>query len=64
MGLETENTFEEVNTLFERVYKIYEQRHNEVDYNFLNYFVIHNCFYIKCNYFLSPTRLGWLQVQV
>jgi hypothetical protein len=38
MSLEIRNTFEEVNILFECVYRIYKQRHNEIDYNCLDNF--------------------------
>jgi hypothetical protein len=35
MGLAEENIYDEVENIFESVYRIYEQRHSQVDYKFI-----------------------------
>jgi hypothetical protein len=54
IGLEAGNAYEEVNTLFESVFRIYEQQHNEVDYSCLDNF------YLNYNYLYIITKLFFL----
>jgi hypothetical protein len=39
MGLAEGNVYDEVENLFESVYRIYEQRHSQVDYKFIIIFL-------------------------
>jgi hypothetical protein len=49
MGLAEGNVYDEVENMFETVYRIYEQRHSQVDYKFIIIFfiLIYNHFKLK-----------------